>query len=171
MTKIFQNKFCSEERAKNWVLLIGLFVVLPAALYFLSQSLIETFGKGGCLISTGGLVWLHLGLPLMIILQRAIPWKISIIIMILFAILIVVLAQDAAKNYISNNNFDHFAILILYNAYNSLYLFGIKGLFEAWKRRKTKSFWWAIFLASPLLMVIFLTIIVGFFFLANCFNH
>lgn len=163
--KIIKSKFLDSEAAKKLVLLIGLFVALPVALYFLSQSLIETFGKGGCLASTGGLAWLHLGLPLMVFLRKTVSWQEIFSVGILSASLV---GAEFYFNPIFNSPFD---LVIFYNTYNFLYLFGIKGLFEAWKRRKTRSFWWAIFLASPLLAVIFLTIIVGFFFLGNCFNH
>jgi hypothetical protein len=64
---------------------------------------------------------------------------------------------------------DRADLLLLYNTYNSLYLFGIKGCLETWNCRKNKNFFLAILLTLPLLVVLGLTLFVGFFFVVNCF--
>ena len=153
-----------NEQLKTRLLLVGLFVLLPTLLFFYSGGfLVAPFGKSGCLISSSGLFWLHIGLLFIMKLTRVVSWK---TISLAAGIFISLCFIELAVGGIFGRNIDN---LILYNAYNSLYLFGSKGLIETWKLRKERRVILSILLTCPLLVILGITAFVTFFFAINCF--
>lgn len=160
---MIQRQYWNKDKAKNWILLIGIFVVLPLILFSSTNNFETSIRSTGCVFTSWIVVWIHIGLFFILPLQTILPWRNLIVICLFF------LGLSGLSYFLKDLPDPIFSLSIFYNTYNSLYLFGVKGIFEAWKRRKTKSFWWTIFLASPLLVVLGLTIFVGLFFVLNCF--
>jgi hypothetical protein len=96
-------------------------------------------------------------------LVRTVSWKtISLIAGIFIALCFI----EFAVGGIFGKDIDN---LMLYNAYNSLYLFGVKGLIETWKLRRERRVILSILLTCPLLVILGITAFVTFFFVINCF--
>lgn len=173
--KIIKNKFYNNEQLKTWLLIVGLFVFWPISIYYFSDFLTSSFGKKGCLISSGGLVWLHIGLLLIIPLARTISWKITIIIVGVF---IAISSAEFAFHGMFGSNLE---VLVLYNTYNAFYLSAVKALVErrfryskACEKRppsNNKIFSALVDFISAIgyAAVGFTTLFVGMFFVFNCF--
>lgn len=169
--KFIQNKLSKKLivkalETKYIFLSVVLFVLLPFLIFF-SPVIFSILGMKGCLISLFFLCFVHIGLPIVVALARYLPWK-----MVFISTIVFVAFEYFCYSYYSKYfyNFSYWLWLsATLNASNSLYIFGVKGIFETLQRRKTRSFWWAIFLTSPLLVVLGLTIFAGFFFVVNCF--
>lgn len=157
-SKIFNNK-----QSRMWLLLVGLFVMLPCFLFFIGRSS-DFFQRSTCYDMTTGVIGLHIGLLLIIPLARLLSWK-----QICFIILLFLPAEIASFALYHPFGIKIIDGLMLIGAYHSIYLFGIKGLLEIWKFRKERRVILSIFLTSPLLVILGITAFVSFFFVINCF--
>ena len=180
--KFLKMKFQNNVTVKIYLLATTLFVLMPTLLFAVfefsntsySNLSFSNYKKLQCSLTIWWLFWLHIGLLFTIPLTSIIPWKKACIVCFPLVLLYFILLFFHVSFHDMMGG-DYISVFILYNAYNSIYLLGIKGCAEAWNRRKNKSFFWAIFLTSPLLIVLGLTLFVGFFVTANCiypfFNH